>query len=187
MTAEIFFNRMSIVVSLTGLIWFFYGPWQRLMVDIARHSLFEIRDALFLMGADGQLDFGSTEYREVRENFNRSIRFAHVVTFRRLLASMIFLSSRPATPMRISEILHRIPNEPVRHSIERKWRRSTGVLALTILLRSPSMMLLFAITFPFMIIAFILDPHRVAAVDHSIKRSIEHDMELQPCLVGSSI
>lgn len=185
MTIDIFLYRIEFLISLAALIWFFYGPWQRLMVDTARQSLFEIRDTLFLMGADGQLDFSSKEYREVREQFNRSIRFAHVTTFRRLLAAMFFLSKRPADTVRMAEILHRIADKSVRQSIERKWRRSSKILALTVLLRSPSMMLLFALTFPIIVICFMLDPDKLDAVNQSVKRSIEHDLELQPALIGS--
>lgn len=185
MSPSVFINRIELLASLAVLMWFFYGPWQRLMVDTARQSLFEIRDALFLMGTDGQLDFNSTEYRELREHFNRLIRFAHVLNFRKLVAGMYFLPPPTSKQPTIADILHRIPDQVVRHSIEAKWRRSMQILALTVLLRSSTMMFLVAISFPFMIIAYILDPKQVTAVDHSIKRSIERDINMQPALASS--
>jgi hypothetical protein len=182
MTAEIFFGRMSLLIPAALLAWLFYGPWQRLMVDIARQSIFDIRDALFLMAADGELDFNSSEYRQAREVFNASLRFTHVITFRRIVAGMLFLVPEQKPSITIAGVLHRISNVDVRHSIERKWHRSTRILALTVLLRSPTMMALLAITFPLVIITYMLEPRRVSAVDLSIKRSIEQDIELQPCL-----
>lgn len=72
-----------IVVSLFLL--FFYGPWQGIVVDLARQTAFEERDAVFDLAAQGKLDFNSSDYRTIRNSFNKLIRFAHELNWVRLV------------------------------------------------------------------------------------------------------
>jgi hypothetical protein len=76
------------VISLFGLTLFaclFYGPWQAVCTDWARQIVFEKRDRLFDLAADGRLQFSSDEYRLLRSGFEGMIRFAHELTWPRLL------------------------------------------------------------------------------------------------------
>jgi hypothetical protein len=76
------------VISLFGLTFFaslFYGPWQAACADWARQIVFEKRDRLFDLAADGGLSFSSDEYRMLRSGLEGMIRFAHELTWPRLL------------------------------------------------------------------------------------------------------
>jgi hypothetical protein len=72
------------LITITLLVCLFYGPWQTVCIDAARQHIFARRDAMFDLARNGKLEFGSEEYRTVREFFQRSIRFAHEATWIRV-------------------------------------------------------------------------------------------------------
>ena len=37
-------NTIELAVAIGFLVWFFYGPWNRFVIDLARQNLFELRD-----------------------------------------------------------------------------------------------------------------------------------------------
>lgn len=69
---------------------FFYGPWQEACTDVARQVIFEKRDRLFDLARAGKLDFQSHYYRDTRKTMEGMIRFAHRLTWTRLLYLWIF-------------------------------------------------------------------------------------------------
>ena len=70
------------------LVWaIFYLSIRPLLLDILRHRLFAIRDGLFDFAADGGIDFDDINYRELRNDINDLILFAHRISFTRLLLS----------------------------------------------------------------------------------------------------
>jgi hypothetical protein len=76
------------VVGLIGaaaLLWVVFGPWQLLCTDAARFKLFQCRDELFDMAANGELSFQSQEYPEIRDAINALIRYSYRLTVPRLL------------------------------------------------------------------------------------------------------
>lgn len=74
---------------LAGLWWFFTGPWRQLRIDETRQSLFELRDKLFDMAADGELDFDAPAYGRARDQLNGMIRFTHQVSLIRLVVMAV--------------------------------------------------------------------------------------------------
>ncbi len=66
-----------------GAIWLLivYGMYQDYRIDRFRQDLFTIRDRLFDLAADGQIQFDHTAYGLVRITINGYIRFAHRVRF----------------------------------------------------------------------------------------------------------
>jgi hypothetical protein len=96
------------LISLIALVlfaWLFYGPWQAVCTDGARQLIFEKRDKLFDLAADGKLDFASEEYRTIRKLLEGMIRFAHTLTWPRLVMA-IYLRRHddPAVDKMISRI-----------------------------------------------------------------------------------
>ncbi|HVA81757.1 MAG TPA: hypothetical protein VNF29_12600, partial [Candidatus Binataceae bacterium] len=70
------------VLAFWGL---FYLSARTLLLDILRQRLFAIRDDLFDFAADGGIEFGNPIYRELREDINNFIRFAHKLSFARMI------------------------------------------------------------------------------------------------------
>jgi hypothetical protein len=69
-----------------ALLWsIFYISFRGYLLDRLRQKLFAIRDELFDFAADGGIGFGEPVYRELRNDLNGLILFAHKMTFLRLL------------------------------------------------------------------------------------------------------
>ena len=79
--ANIFVNGLLLFV----LWWLFFVEYKRYRCDRTRQELFKIRDQLFQKAADGVLPFDSKAYCLTRTTLNGMIRFAHEVSFIRLL------------------------------------------------------------------------------------------------------
>jgi hypothetical protein len=114
------------IVSLVALIAFavlFYGPWQETCSDFARQLIFEQRNRLFDLAMAERMDFKSEEYRRIRRRLNGMIRFAHRLTWPRLvvlslegdeehaaeltIADLIKPIEDPSTAAEVNDILHR--------------------------------------------------------------------------------
>lgn len=98
-----------LLLVLLFAIWF-YGPWQTLCIDWGRERMFEARNALFDMAAEGKLSFSSPEYRELRYRIETSIRFAHRISWPTLLI-LLGISRRLRIPRRRStrELINGLP------------------------------------------------------------------------------
>lgn len=82
---------VAFLLCLSVIVAIFYGPWQRLRVDWARHRMFAVRDALFDAAHAGELDFESRSYKEARSSIERMIRFSHLMTWQRMALYYILL------------------------------------------------------------------------------------------------
>lgn len=104
------------LTAAIAIIW--YGPWQRLCTDFARQLVFEQRDRLFDMAASGRLDFGSKEYRALRDSLNQSIRFAHLLTWPYFLhmAWALELMTAPP-PSQIRSAIENLPDAATRREV----------------------------------------------------------------------
>ena len=75
------------VHSALGLIvlWaLFYLCYRAYLLDKFRQTLFEIRDNLFDLAAQGEIDFSEDYYRTLREDLNSLIFFADKMSFIRI-------------------------------------------------------------------------------------------------------
>ena len=98
----------SFSLSLCG-VWLPLGPRQRLVVDTLRQNLFERRDQLFLIAANGHLSFDSEEYRALRERLNLLIRYCDAATWPHLFAVVLVDRSRPVRRNEILELAGQFP------------------------------------------------------------------------------
>lgn len=89
MTSFQLIQTLEILASISFLLWFYKGPWQKFMIDLTRQRLFEARDELFMCAAKGGIDFKSDSYKEIRDYLNTSIRICHRIGLRSLVASYI--------------------------------------------------------------------------------------------------
>lgn len=81
-------NHLISAFSLIGIAVLFFILYRDYRKDLFREKLFSIRDQLFLMGAEGKIDFESPAYGALRSIINSSIRSGHrcglmeILTFR---------------------------------------------------------------------------------------------------------
>src|ERR1700733_12379492 len=78
-------DSLCALVALSGFLVLFYGPWQSVCTDVARQLMFEQRDKIFDMARSGVIEFDSREYRRVRISIEQNIRYAHELTFAKLI------------------------------------------------------------------------------------------------------
>jgi hypothetical protein len=78
-------NATVATATFMALICFFYGPWQRAAEDLTRQFIFERRARLFMLACEGKLSFDSESYKNARLMLNAFIRFAHDLSWPRLV------------------------------------------------------------------------------------------------------
>ena len=134
MNADLF---LSVLLILLFVAWF-YGPWQETCADYARQIVFEQRDKLFDLAADGGLNFKSHEYKDVRSSLNSAIRFAHNMTIARAL--YIFICYKIKLIIVPDEAFINaatgIRDDNVRKAVEEIERTSFEAIAISMLARS---------------------------------------------------
>jgi len=126
------------LLAVGFLLLLLYGPWQWVCTDCARQLVFERRDAVFDLAADGKLSFESYEYRTIRRTLERSIRFAHELTLPRFLTFTLALSSvEVEKKSELRQAIERIEDEATRKSVEQLVFEAHKALILMMLAKSP--------------------------------------------------
>jgi len=72
-------------VFAVGLWWLYFIEYRTYRVDLTRQRLFKIRDDLFKKAEEGIVPFDSKAYGIARTTLNGMIRFAHDLSFLRIL------------------------------------------------------------------------------------------------------
>lgn len=126
------------IICLVAVAAIFYGPWQSLCIEYARQVIFEERERLFDLAADGRMDFESVEYRELRDFLNKSIRFSHDITLWRFAVNRSFMRApaSPSAPPSVGAMMKSIGDPETRKAIERILDRSTAALVVAMVCRS---------------------------------------------------
>ncbi len=142
-----------LAAALEGLIWLgvlgiiVYGPWQKVCVDFARDVIFEQRDIIFDLAADGHLQFGSNPYESIRAAMNSMIRLAHCLTGPRVLLAAWHFRARGVLPTRRSSvraIIESIEDQNVRSAVRNAFATAEMAALAALVFRSPLIFLLFA-------------------------------------------
>lgn len=188
-------NAMSQVVFLlsiaAGAI-FLYGPWQTYCVDRARQRMFEVRDKLFDMAANGELSFSDPVYRELRLWIELNIRFAHKLAWPRLIAYHIFASGLPKLnkPLssRVRDSINSVKNEESRSSLLRFHGTIKNEVVNLLLMRSPGFVgILLIVLGAYMLFSRIIN--RRVFLDAMVKRvydEVQADAERSDQVIGRS-
>jgi len=79
------FVIISGFVFAVGLWWLYFIEYRTYRVDLTRQRLFKIRDDLFKKAEEGIVPFDSKAYGIARTTLNGMIRFAHDLSFLRIL------------------------------------------------------------------------------------------------------
>src|SRR6267378_5736486 len=91
-------EQIAIVLySAMGLValWVNLQLWRDYMTDKLREDLFNLRAELFDYARSGAVQFDNSSYRRLWNVTNSLIRFAHEISFVRLVATIILERVRP--------------------------------------------------------------------------------------------
>ena len=147
------------------LIWFFSRPWQNLCISALRQQLFELRDQLFLLGADGRIEFTDPAYVYLRRYFDTCLRFAHHDIFSELVAGMAALNTKDAARPEMIGLIDGVVDVETRQKLRSILYQSMVVRVVYMLLRSPVVVL------PVVVIAAV-SAARVAVVRRLLPRMV---------------
>ena len=106
-----------------------------------RNTIFEARDAIFDIATEGSVEWGSSEYREIRDSLNSLIRFAHRISWPALLWINLTLTSKSEEPS-IDRAIHRIQDRETRLRINKQVNKASKAVLLLLFCRSPILCLL---------------------------------------------
>jgi hypothetical protein len=153
---------LEILLAIGLFIWFFYGPWQSFLIDTTRQKLFEIRDSLFVLAAEGNLEFDSDVYLILRKRINILIRLCHKVSFWRFIIFNVLdeIDESKEKTESLFDITSKIENEALRNEIQKKIYSITSVVVVSIAFRSLFLLaIVFLIMFPIFILRDLLGEH----------------------------
>ena len=151
----------EIIISLLLVILFFYGPWQWFLLDLFRQRLFVIRDSMFLLNYKDK-HLNEPEYRLFRQKINSTIRFAHTISWWRMVL--------------VSEFYDDIENNEEYEQLrtgkyKAAYKKMAQVSILFMVARSPLLMLLFVVMIPYFLISYIYDSKAPKTIQRAYKRS----------------
>ncbi|UPK04147.1 hypothetical protein [Bradyrhizobium sp. 170] len=125
---------------LIALLFVVYGPWQWACTDYARQRLFEVRDEIFDMAADGELNFKSQAYRDIRRSLEMNIRFAHDLTLPNFLLLLILRKDNLTEKSTLRRAIEDLPPE-IRAKVARKVFVAMKALIVMMIVKSPVAMI----------------------------------------------
>ncbi len=154
------FGAFVFLASVIALIVLFYTAWQSYCIDDARQKLFEQRDRLFDLCAEGHWSFDSDEYRKVRSDLEVLIRFTHRITMPTLLMAALLGPKKPdrTNPPPFSIDYNALPNERVKAEVRRAVAGAAQVVIRTVVRRSAAVMVLTGALLIWGVLARLLKP-----------------------------
>lgn len=134
----VFQSFTALISVLALLLWFL--PIARL--DRFRQDLFEIRDELFDYAASGNIGFDDPAYRLLRQLMNGFIRYAHQITFFRIVVTSIMWMTFEGKPKsewadKLEGALKCVKNEQVRKDLNEFHNRVCSLVSRRIVTGSP--------------------------------------------------
>jgi len=180
-TAAAVVNFIEVLACIAVLIWFFYGPWNRFVVDLARQNLFEIRDAVFMMAADGRITYDNPTYIRLRNFLNITIRFAEHYTLGSMIAAGDKEASRPTLLQQITDL----PDRDLAHELRDHYINAVLLLLVSMVFRSALWTLISMFMLPFVILREMLQGvgHASSFTEH-IGRRMERDVDRSNAFEG---
>lgn len=141
-------NLVVSIASLLGIGIVLYGPWQTHWEDWGRQRLFEVRDRIFDLASEGRMDFRDRRYVTIRNSLNQMIRFAHELTWVRLIyfalmvrGGMVALRRPSSLEMAVEEL----DDPEIKAVIEAEMIAVAKTVGMVVVMRSP---LLIAVVVP---------------------------------------
>ena len=165
MTAQTAAQAIEVLLCGGVLIWFFSRPWQSLCISALRQQLFELRDRLFLLAADGRIEFTDPAYVCLRRYFDTYLRFAHHDRLSELVAASVAQSTTDTPRPQVIALIEGVVDVDTRQELRSILYQSIAVRVVYMLLRSPVVLL------PVLAIA-IVSAARVAVVHRLLPRMV---------------
>lgn len=181
MSPSAFTNTIELLAAVGLGVWLFYGPWQRLLVDTFRQSLFDVRDKVFLMAADKRIGFDDPLYGAFRGRINAMIRFADNFRWQTIVANIIatsFASRRtPHNRPDLTTMIKQSPDKVLAFELEALYVRAVLLCVLLIVSRSIMLMALTIVMLPFVLPGAIGRFDRVkGAATRPVSATIEREL-----------
>ncbi|WP_440995019.1 hypothetical protein [Arhodomonas sp. SL1] len=119
------------IAALLGLYILWAWLYRQYRIDKTRAMLFAQRHRLFLLAADGRIDFNAPAYREAERLLNALIRQTHQMTLVRFLVMRPFLdhAEQRDEASRIHDAVESHPDETVRDEL-REILTAAGAISL---------------------------------------------------------
>jgi hypothetical protein len=171
-------DNIEFLVAIVAFIWFFYGPWQSLVVDVLRQNLFQLRDDLFSEAAKGKWSFESRQYHLVRGRFNAMIRYAHTAKWSHVLA-MYCVKPKQVPEFNIQEISSNIEDREVARKVCDYYYKALFFIMLSIVTRSFVLVVLNMALAPFIFIILFADAKKTERKLARVGSAIEQDVEVE--------
>ena len=176
MTLNLAVGALHGLLCLGVLFLFVYGPWQKLCVDYARDVMFEQRDIIFDLAAQGRLSFNDEAYAQARSTINGMIRMAHCITAPRLITLMAYAAHAddPAPASQARHAIQQIGDDATRSAVMEAFSKAeTAALALMVA-RSP-VLIAVAVVAKFMGQFLRLQKRLLQAVTETLERAAAYE------------
>lgn len=132
---SIYIDAAETMLMLLGIAVVVYGPLQDAWIDTLRQKLFVQRDELFELAVSGEITCDNPVYRQIREQINSRIRYAHRISLPR---TILFLKLPSGSSGSVADIdLSQIANMEVREKLEKILTTSDYLVASSIIERGP--------------------------------------------------
>lgn len=135
---------LEILASIGIGLWLFYGPWRLLVIEMSRQGLFELRDEIFDLGAEGKIQFSSAEYLKIRDTFNSMIRLNHLFG----LGILLWLPNKPKDAKGMEDWLNEMNESSVANILRAKYHQAVVVMVTSLIFRSLPLLFLTALFMP---------------------------------------
>jgi len=141
-------------VCIAFLVVVLVKPWSTARLDAFRQRIFALRDELFDYAADGNVSFDEPAYRLLRQSMNGMIRYAHQITFFRVIMTMVEVELMIHTPKsnwseEWRRAVENIPDPDVRSRLQLFHSRSMQLFANRLVMGSVFLLALVIVAFPF--------------------------------------
>lgn len=172
-------NTVELAAAIAFLVWFFYGPWNRFVIDLARQNLFELRDEVFLLAADGKLEFSSEAYCVLRDRLNKMIRFCHHLTLANLIAIPPSATANQAK-RDVLTVIRGIQDRELARKLERSYLYALAIMLGAMFLRSAVLILLLVLLLPAAIVFELLKgAGKSNPIVTKVRHAVERDIDLE--------
>lgn len=130
------------IISIVALVSFVYGPWQWYCTDRARQNLFIKRARLFDLARTGEISFSDPAYIAIRMHIERLIRFAHNLTWLRLLVLLPKIrGSNAVQNADVPAMIASISNDDARDEVKKIYDSIGKQLLAMVVAKSPILLI----------------------------------------------
>lgn len=164
-------NLLQLVGGAGVLLLIFSGPWRKFVLDAVRQFLFQLRDRVFLLAADGKLAFDDPIYIEFRSLINGIIRNLHDFS----IFNLVFADESDGPRETILDRINSINDPEVRNVLAKCCIEMFAVIFACMILRSLLFtVLFFPVAVCAAIVAIVDGPNNLWRISRKARGAIAH-------------